>query len=261
MLVNRRSLPPREIPYTAAVPVTSNGGALNLDLSMEVTRAVYPIPVVSPRLLLFLGPEATEQQFGVSNLLRSGGAAWEIGKITYHREAEKDWLSVSPASGYASTDTNMITVTAVREGLPPGLYSAGIQVKTCSGEANVTVIMLVQPGETVYPELRLSRSMLWFLDRDTSEQSFIITNGSSDGTSGTLDWRIDAENIGYVLGNGTGWISSIGPLTGQTTTEEDEVAVTVSRAGLSAGLYAAVVPVTSDGGNRNMYVYLLVPLF
>ncbi|GEM_PF-1327747 len=100
------------------------------------------------------------------------------------------------------------------------------------------------------PILNVDPTSLDFGSTDTQE-TFDITN---TGT-GTLNWNTGA----VVYNQGSGWITSISPDSGTTTTETDTVSVTINRAGLAAGTYTATIPVTSNGGNQDVAVSMEVP--
>jgi hypothetical protein len=110
--------------------------------------------------------------------------------------------------------------------------------------------MLVQEG----PVLNVKPFMRIYL-KDETEKTFTITNSKS----GTLTWEVGDP---VYKGNGEqGWITSIIPSSGSTTTEEDEFTVTVNKEGLSSGIYRAKIPITSNGGDKDVTVFLLVPFF
>ncbi|HNS32034.1 MAG TPA: hypothetical protein PKN36_03560, partial [bacterium] len=55
-----------------------------------------------------------------------------------------------------------------------------------------------------------------------------------------------------------GWITSVLPVSGTTTTEVDAVEIKVSRAGLAVGTYTATIPITSNGGNKEVLISMTV---
>jgi beta-lactam-binding protein with PASTA domain len=109
--------------------------------------------------------------------------------------------------------------------------------------------MLVQEG----PVLNVKPFMRIYL-KDETGKTFTITNSKS----GTLTWEVGDP---VYTGDEKGWITSRTPASGSTTTEGDEVTVTVSTVGLDPGIYRAKIPVTSNGGIKDVTVFLLVPFF
>jgi len=89
----------------------------------------------------------------------------------------------------------------------------------------------VQPNTA--PHLVLSTTSL-DLGSESSTESFTIANGGT----GTLTWTVSDNQS---------WLS-VSPTNGVTTTEQDEVTVTVSRSGLAAGAYSGAVTVTPGTG-------------
>ncbi len=239
--VNRKGLEPDS--YSARLPVTSNAGTLDLDVSMEVSRTETPAIRISSQVMMFLNRAATERTFNITNT-STGTLTWEIEAPVYHKG--KDWITVSPSSGY-TTETATVTVAVNKESVGTGLYSATLPIKSNGGNKTITVIMLVDEG----PVLNVNPSLLLFLNKDVDEGKIIITNGES----GTLTWEVGT--IDYT--NGDGWITSISPEAGETTTEDDDIFVNITREGLNSGIYMAKIPITSNGGKRNVTVFMLVP--
>jgi len=238
--------------YSADLPIASNGGDFDLDVNMEVEKREFPILNIIPRVILFLNDDVTEKSFRITNLFRNGALTWEILTPDYKGKGEEGWItSISPSSGFTTKKSDTIQVTVNRDGLGLGIYRAVIPVRSNAGRnRNVTVIMLVQEG----PLLRVKPFMRIYL-KDETEKTFTITNSKS----GTLTWKVGDP---VYKGNGEqDWITSIIPSSGSTTTKEDEFTVTVSTVGLDPGIYRAKIPVTSNGGDRNVTVFLLVPFF
>lgn len=79
---------------------------------------------------------------------------------------------------------------------------------------------------------------------------FEIRNGTGYGK---LLWSIGEVNYNQA----DGWICAIGPKTG-TTTGSSTVTLSVDRSGLSAGIYTADIPVTSNAGSGRVAVLIEV---
>ncbi len=235
--------------YTAMLPITSNAGNLDIDVSMEVSAPDFPLFLINPQLVLFLGDTQTQQSVRIRNPF-IGSLTWETGNITYHRG--EDWLTVQPTGGYTEQEVDTVTLAVDRTGLAAGLYSATLPVRSNVRTKNVFVIMLVQQG----PELSVSPGFLFFLNRDATEQAVTITNSGT----GTVNWEIGQA---VYRPGAQGWITAISPISGSSEAlEDDVVTIAVSRAGLNPGLYSATIPVeSSSGGNKNINILILVPFF
>ncbi|MCP4624730.1 MAG: hypothetical protein GY850_14560, partial [bacterium] len=233
--------------YTALLPVTSNAGNLDVDVSMEVTQPGLPIMGVTPRVVMFLNDDNSTQSLNIRNLL-TGALTWEIMDPIYH--TGNNWLTAKPTSGYTERGRNTITLAVDRQGMQPGLYSATLPVRSNSGIKNVTVMLRIQQD----PQMGISSTFLFFMNQAETEKTFSVSNTGTD----TATW-----NIGEILYRGPGaWITSIQPDAGAITAEEEQaVTISVNRGELGAGIYSATIPIQSeDGTSKNVLVLLFVPL-
>ena len=202
-----------------------------------------PVLVVNPTSLDF-GTEETSLTFNVSN----GGQDWlnwQVDSITYNQGS--GWITdISPTSGTVGEGVDTVTVTVGRTGIPDGVSTAVIHITSNGGNADVNVSI-----EKPNPILSVSPSSLDF-GREETSLSFNINN---TGT-GRLNWNI---GLPIYTSGGSGWIESISPTSGETSSSEtDSVNVSVNRSGLPAGVSTAVIPITSDGGNKNVSVSIRV---
>ena len=148
---------------------------------------------------------------------------------------EGSWGSGLPVSGVPSPRIAGTGEVFTAGGLGSGtMYYFALktadEVPNWSGLSNVawdTTEVAEEPVLVVTPE------SLEFGSAYT-EQTFTITNGGT----GTLTWTI--------TDNAT-WLS-ISPTSGSTTTEDDQITVTVSRTGLVSGGYSGTVIVTPNEG-------------
>ncbi len=85
----------------------------------------------------------------------------------------------------------------------------------------------------------------------------VVAEGAT--ASGTFAvWNSGGGNLTYALAADAPWITGISPANGTSAGEHDNVTVTVSTAGLSAGLHSCNVSITSDGGNGTVAVLVNV---
>ncbi len=252
VIVSRSGLPVGS--YSADMLVMSNGGNLTVGVDMQVAGIERPTVRVAPNFLLFLNESKTDATLTIRNPTRTGTLTWEVQKPRYRRGGDMDWITVSPVSGFVQDQPGTVQVSIAKTNLPPGLYSATLPIATNVGNRNISVFMRVQLGESEFSELVIDDSFLLFSDPEVTEDSFIITNGNPEGLP--LTWTVALpEYIGE-----EGWITSVGPLAGETTTEEDEVTVFVNRDVLTIpGIYRATITVSSNGGVQDVNVFLYVP--
>ncbi len=96
-------------------------------------------------------------------------------------------------------------------------------------------------SEIKKPELRVSTNNLDF-DSTKTNLTFNITNSGDS----ILIWDITANQ---------NWIT-INPINGTTTTETDQITVSVDRTGLSVGTHTGIITISSNGGSEIIIVSL-----
>jgi hypothetical protein len=238
--VNRAGLAPAT--YTATIPISSDGGTQNVSVSMNVPPA--PALSVNPKSLNF-STSTTSLSFDVANI-GTGTLNWTIDQPVYNQEP--GWItSIAPTSGTTtSSQARTIMVTVSRAGLAPATYTATIPISSDGGAQNVSVSMSVLPA----PVLSVNPKSLDFSTTTTS-LSFNVTNTGS----GTLNWTIAQP----VYNQEPGWITSIAPTSGTTTSSQARtIMVAVTRAGLAPGPHTATIPISSDGGAQDVSVSMSV---
>ena len=200
------------------------------DDSNPTSPAADPELSVSISTLRFEAGE-TEKSVSITNI-GEGTLEWAI-------TTDESWLSVSPASGTTDTETDEMTVSVNRDGMSNGSYNGTLTIKPNAGsDETISIVMIIPP-----PELSVSVNSLDFGNEETRMTFEIVNSGG-----GTLEWSISSdEDLVTVLPSG-----------GETSSETDEIAVTVSRAGLSAGDYSAELTVTSNVGDHSISVNMKV---
>jgi Viral BACON domain len=197
----------------------------------DVVRFVAP--AVPPALTLSttaLTASATQgatatQSFTIRN---TGG-----GTLTWSVSEALGWLSVSPASGSATTETDTVTVSFNTSGLAVGSQSGSITVgATGLPSQTIAVTLNVTGGST--PSLVLSTTAITASTAQGSSpaaQSFTVRNGGG----GTLTWSAT---------EGVSWLA-LAPTSGTATTDIDTVTLTFNAASLAAGTYRATIGVAA----------------
>lgn len=240
--IDRTGLAPND--YSGIIAVTSNGGAANIAVDMTVAPSQL---VVVPTTLNF-GKYATDKLLTISNG-GTGTVNWSIDNSGF-----PGWLILTPPlSGDVTGETDGVIVSVDRTGLSPGQYSHTFAVTSDAGDVNVTVNMTVAEVPVLTIDtgfLNNSNGPLAPLGDEDTEFDFTITNSGT----GTLNWNIDPNDFPE-------WLN-IAPVAGevQGALEVDTVTITVSRIGLAPGGYSAMIPVTSNGGNKTLEVTMQVPL-
>jgi hypothetical protein len=124
--------------YWGTIDLVSNGGSEAVRVAMVVQTS--PKLSVTPPALAFIG-DVNSLNLDISNI-GTGVLAWHVSK-------NRDWLSLSDTSGTAETETDRISVTVDRTGLPPGEHSGSVEVSSNGGIAAVSVTVAIpEPPDT-----------------------------------------------------------------------------------------------------------------
>ncbi|GAB4034335.1 hypothetical protein GCM10028774_20230 [Spirosoma jeollabukense] len=213
--------------YTGNVTVSSNGGTVDVPVTMQVTAAPAVLGL-SPTSLDF-GTTATQLTVSVSNQ----GAQ----PLNWTAASNNNWLTVSPGSG---TNAGTVTVNVNRTGITSGSYAGSFTINSNGGSTTVPVTMSI-PTATSQPKLSVSTTSVSL--GSTSTQGTLTV--SNTGT-GTLTWTVSRDQS---------WIS-VSPASGSNG---GTITITGSRMGLAAGTYTGYVTVSSNGGSADITVTMVVP--
>jgi hypothetical protein len=87
------------------------------------------------------------------------------------------------------------------------------------------------------------------------QKTFNISNAGT----GTLVWQLGAVQYQQQQ---QGWITAVSPQAGEASGDSNTmITITVDSASLKqGGLYGATIPVLSNGGNKNVFLYIWIPL-
>ena len=222
--VSREGLDPGT--YTGTISVTSNGGNSAVTVTMEVEAV--PELTVTPKSLDF-GTTDTYHVFQIRNT-GTGTLSWSLSD-------NQTWITLSQISGTTQTETDNITVTVDRTGMCQGTYTGTITVNSNGGYETISVSL---EGNDSGPDISVAPLNLNFQESFTSLTSTIRNLGC-----GTLDWNV-SESLDWV---------SVSPVSGSTTTEADNITVTVDRSSFVLGeTKTGEIQVTSNGGDKTINV-------
>jgi len=141
--------------------------------------------------------------------------------------------------------------SATAGSFPEGAESSTVSWRAPGAAGTCTLSVVVNDGAATardtltidvsdpHPLLAVTLTQLRF-SIAASESVFSIQN---TGT-GRLDWTIDSESD---------WLTAV-PANGSTTTESDEVFVTIDRTTLTAGTYYETIDIFSNGGDETVVV-------
>ncbi|MGQ9609341.1 MAG: BACON domain-containing protein [bacterium] len=217
--------------YNDTISITSNGGNSSVNVSITVPPPKLSFNPVS----IDFGEISTQNSFNVSN---TGG-----GTLTWQVSKQQAWLTINPTNGsITSGKTATVSLTISRTGLNPGTYKDTIAISSNGGNGSISISMIIPVPS---PKLSLDPTALNF-GETTTQSAFTITNSGGQ----TLTWQATKQNNWLTLSSSSG---SLAP--GRST----NITVTVSRAGLNSGTYTDLIAVTSNGGESNVSVKMVVP--
>ena len=193
-------------------------------------------PVANPEISVSISTlnfesNDTEKTFTISNS-GEGTLEWTI-------STDESWINISPESGSTTSESDEVTITVTRAGASDGNYNGTITIEPNAGSGKTISVQMVIPP----PELSVSVRSLDF-GNEEDQMSFEIVNGGG----GSLEWSISSDE-GFV---------TVLPSGGETSSETDEISVTISRSGLSAGDYNAELTVTSNVGDHSISISMSV---
>lgn len=170
------------------------------------------------------GTDAASQNFTVFN---EGG-----GTLNYALSESISWLSLNVASGTATTESDIVTISYDTKNLESNTYSGTITI-TDSNATNspqtITVNLTVLEQPAIYLESTTLAKTLKTGGSDSG--SFIITN-SGGGT------------LAYTLNSSTSWLT-LGATSGTVAAEVDEIEVSFDASNLFNGTHYGTITVNS----------------
>ena len=180
-----------------------------------------------------VGTNAPSDSFGVSN--------GSQGTLNYSISDNVSWLSVSPASGDSTGETDTITVTYATSGLSIGTHNATITVSDPNASNNSQTIAVTLTVRAL-PTITLNKSSISVsTDEGSSPASNSFTVTDTGGTNSLLNYSI-TDNVSWL---------SVTPDAGTSTGESDTITVNFSTASLADGSYNATITVSDPCATNN----------
>ncbi len=172
------------------------------------------------------GKDAAAASFTVRN---SGG-----GTLGYAVSESASWLSLTPASGSSTGESDTIGVSYATASLDAGTHTTMLTVSASGAPAKtVAVSVTVSPGT---PILELST---------TSVDAAASPGESPSGQSLTVR-NAGAGTLAYAITSDQSWVT-LSPASGNSTGEADPIGLTFSTASLAAGTHQATLTVSATG--------------
>jgi len=216
--------------HSATITITSNANSKTIE-ALVIIPDPNGLQLTAYPTNLDFGDTTTEMELNISN---SG-----VGMLTWSLVDDAPWLSCSPSSGTVETGFSNVIATVNRLGLSPGEYTGNILINSDGGSQNISVTMdvsdqpllLVQPGSIDFGV-------------GNSEMNLTITNTGSE----PLNWTLAPNQT---------WINASSS-SGSLSSESENITISVDRAGLDPNEYTGNIFISSNGGNQNVGVQMIV---
>ena len=160
-------------------------------------------------------------------------------ELSWQVTSDQSWLTTFPTTGTTTTEEDQITVTVNRAALEVGNYTGNLSFTSNGGNFNVPVQMEVTPIVLIINPLSLD------FGEEETELTFEISNTGNE----TLNWSLSPNQ---------NWIS-VNPTSGSLTNDSEIVTVNVDRSGLTPDTYNGSISITSNGGNQDVNISMIVP--
>jgi hypothetical protein len=223
--------------HTIRIEASVSGSALTNFSVDDVSLRTFPRGAelgVTPAELtptITVGQDAADQTIDVANV----GA----GAIDYTVEDNVAWLSVTPAGGSSSGETDTLTVEYSTSGLAVGMHQATIAISSLqavNSPRTVVVNLTVNDPTPTQPRIGLSATAF---ERTIAEGQFAPGHAFTIANTG-------GGTLNYTVADNATWLA-VDVAAGASTGEEDAVLVSYDSAGLNPGTYEATITVAATG--------------
>ena len=215
-----------------------------------------PIPlaqaklVVTPSSVLDFGSLETGRKATLSVIIGN------LGGKQLHWTADvgsTPWLKAQPASGTVlpGNHEQVVNIVADASNLTAKYYSAVLHIASDAGEARIAVkLKVIPPGSSVKAILDVNPASLDFGTRAAGTQVTLNVTLANTGTQ-ALNWVMDAGNASWLkLSSSSGKILQGGI--------PQVINVTADTTQLASGNHSAILNITSNGGNKQVAVAVVV---
>jgi hypothetical protein len=208
-----------------------------VNVTLEITR---PIIALSSSEFMFYaykdGPNPDDQILTISNTAAGGGTLnWEIAY------SDCNWLTVDPCSGSSTGQPDDITLSVDISGLDWGIYDCNLTVSDpCAVNSPQSVNVTL---DITRPIIELSSSNFAFYADESGPNpaNKILTISNTAAGGGTLNWEITET---------CDWLD-VNPASGSSTSEPDDVILSVDISGLDWGIYDCNITVSDPCAQNN----------
>jgi len=157
------------------------------------------------------------------------------GSLTYSISSNRNWITVSPVSGFSEDEWDDIAVTVDSANLNEGNYFGTVTITSNAAVNSPKTVNVSLFVKSTPPNIRLNKTAIGFIAVDDEAnpefQTFSIKNGG------------DAK-MSYVISSNRNWLY-VSPKTGASTQEWDLIKVSVDISALDVGDYTGTIKITS----------------
>ncbi len=179
------------------------------------------------------GGEVKSQTFMVKN----GGE----GSMNYGVSSNRNWIQVSPSSGFSEGEWDDIAVTVDSDSLPEGNHSGTVTITSEEAANSPKTISVSLYVKSTPPRIRLNRTSLEFIGVDDEAnpqpQTFQIRNGGD-------------RTLNYTINSNKSWLS-VNQKSGASQGEWDTITVSVDISSLDVGDYAGTLMIRSPDATNS----------
>ncbi len=230
------------IPYMGTVIVSGNGGSqtITLNVTRPAGSAGLSVGISTINAADLTGTATT------STLVRNSGT----GTLTWTAFSDREWISVTPASGSTTTESDQLAITVDPNTLAPGTpYYGTVTVTSNSGSHSITIQATRLDTTTLAETIPLTVGLSSISVNDLEEPRVIPTSIRNTG-DGTITWTTYSDRD---------WIS-VNPTSGSTSSESDELTITLDPTTLTEDVPAyGTITISSSEGNRTISVVATRP--
>ncbi len=180
--------------YSASVNLSAPGAtSVAIPVSFSVTALPSTINL-SPSTLTFTATQGAANPAAQTLSLRNSGG----GTLTWSVTDNQAWLSVSPASGTATTETDSITVSINTKDLVANTFTASVTI-TATGAANTPQTIPVTL--TLNPPATSSATLHWDPNSEQDLAFYRVYMSNTSGVYGGAIATIPAGTVTYQVTN------------------------------------------------------------
>ncbi len=163
------------------------------------------------------------------------------GTLNWTARTTEPWITLSPTGGSTRSETDQLAITLDPGTLTPGVpYVGTVIVSSNTGDETITLNVTRPADDAAVLSVGISTINAENLTGVATTSTVVRNSGS-----GTLTWNAFADSE---------WMS-VSPVRGTTTTEIDQLLITIDPSTLVPGTpYYGAVTVTSDSGSHSITV-------